>query len=160
MSASIFCFLSVGFLVFVSADQKTITAESGQNVTLPCRAPKNSKIITVEWHRPDLQPKYVLVFRDGNIDPVNQHPSFKNRVDLQERKMKDGDVSLILKNVMINETGTYECRVVLEETRSLQSITNITLRVDSSGQRGRSVGLKGGVLVLGLLFVVAVTFAF
>ncbi|XP_039859955.1 programmed cell death 1 ligand 1-like [Simochromis diagramma] len=158
MSTSLCCFLSVGLLVFVSADQKTITAESGQNVTLPCRAPNNSKILTVEWHRPDLQPKYVLLFRDGNIDPDNQHRSFKNRVDLQDRQMKDGNVSLILKDVMINDTGTYECQVFLQETRSLQSITNITLRVVLSGQRGRSVGLKGSVLVLGLLFVVAFAF--
>ncbi|XP_005755408.1 programmed cell death 1 ligand 1-like, partial [Pundamilia nyererei] len=140
--------------------QKTITAESGQNVTLPCRALNNNKILTVEWHRPDLQPKYVLLFRDGNIDPDNQHPSFKNRVDLQDRKMKDGNVSLILKNVTINDAGTYECQVFLEETHSLQSITNITLSVDPPGQRGGSVGLKGSVLVLGLLFVVAFAFAF
>uniref|UniRef100_A0A3P9DA68 Ig-like domain-containing protein n=1 Tax=Maylandia zebra TaxID=106582 RepID=A0A3P9DA68_9CICH len=102
-----------------------IELETG-NVTLPCRARNNSKILTVEWHRPDLQPKYVLLFRDGNIDPDNQHQSFKNRVDLQDRKMKDGNVSLILKNVTINDSGTYECQVFLEETRSLQKRANLS----------------------------------
>ncbi|XP_025761127.1 selection and upkeep of intraepithelial T-cells protein 7-like isoform X2 [Oreochromis niloticus] len=129
MSASLCCLLSIGLLVIVSADQKSVTAESGQNVTLICRAPNNKKIITVEWQRPDLHPKYVLLFRNRHIDPENQHPSFVNRVDLQDKQMKDGDVSLILKNVTSVDTGTYECRVFLEETRSLQSITNINLHV-------------------------------
>uniref|UniRef100_A0A3P8QRC0 Ig-like domain-containing protein n=1 Tax=Astatotilapia calliptera TaxID=8154 RepID=A0A3P8QRC0_ASTCA len=88
--------------------QKNITA--GQNVTLPCRAPNNNKTITmVEWSRPDLGSEYVLFYRNKQFAPDNQHPSFKNRVDLQDRQMKDGDVSLILKNVTINDTGTYEC---------------------------------------------------
>ncbi|KAL4008192.1 hypothetical protein ACER0C_002044 [Sarotherodon galilaeus] len=34
------------------------------------------------------------------------------RVDLQDRQMKDGDVSLILRDVTINDTGIYECRVI------------------------------------------------
>ncbi|XP_039464042.1 selection and upkeep of intraepithelial T-cells protein 7-like [Oreochromis aureus] len=159
MSAPLCCFLSIGLLVVVSADQKSITAESGQNVTLTCRAPNDKKIITVEWHGPDLQPKYVLLFRNRHIDPENQHPSFVNRVDLQDRQMKDGDVSLILKNVTSLDTGTYECHVFLEETRSLQSITNITLSVvDPPGQTGGSVGLKVDLSVLGLLFAVAFGF--
>ncbi|XP_019210591.1 selection and upkeep of intraepithelial T-cells protein 7-like [Oreochromis niloticus] len=103
--------------VFVSADQKNITAESGQDVTLTCRAP-NNKIIVVQWSRADLVDKHVLLYQDGHFVTDDQHPSFKNRVDLQDRQMKDGDVSLILKDVTINDTGTYECGVFMNETRS------------------------------------------
>ncbi|XP_039464671.1 programmed cell death 1 ligand 1-like isoform X2 [Oreochromis aureus] len=116
------------FVLFVSADQKNITAESGQDVTLTCRAPKNN-VIVVEWSRTDLRDKYVLLYRDGRFLPANQHPSFKNRVDLQDRQMKDGDVSLILKNVTINDAGTYECCVYIGETRSWK-FTTTNLHVD------------------------------
>ncbi|XP_019210188.1 programmed cell death 1 ligand 1-like [Oreochromis niloticus] len=110
MTESLCCTLLLFVCVF--ADKKNITAESGQNVTLTCRAPNENKTNTVvEWSRPDLNQTYVLLYRDGHFDPAKQHPSFKNRVDLQDRQMKDGDVSLILKNVTINDTGTYECRV-------------------------------------------------
>uniref|UniRef100_A0AAZ1XP73 Ig-like domain-containing protein n=1 Tax=Oreochromis aureus TaxID=47969 RepID=A0AAZ1XP73_OREAU len=90
--------------------RKNITAESGQDVTLTCRAPNNN-IIVVEWSRCDQKGQYVLLYRDDQFVPDDQHPSFKNRVDLQDRQMKDGDVSLILKDVTINDAGKYECRV-------------------------------------------------
>ncbi|XP_019212580.1 coxsackievirus and adenovirus receptor-like [Oreochromis niloticus] len=125
--------LFVGFFVFVSADE-IITAEFGQDVTLTCRAPNNN-IINVEWSRADLGDEYVLVFRDGHFLTDNQHPSFKNRVDLQDRQMKDGDVSLILKDVTINDTGTYECRAQ-REGDNMKLVNIFNLHVDPPGQTG------------------------
>ncbi|CAI5671529.1 unnamed protein product [Oreochromis niloticus] len=127
--------LFVGFLMFVSADQKNITAESGQDVTLTCRAPNNN-IIVVQWSRAELGDKHVLVYRDGHFLTDEQHPSFKNRVDLQDRQMKDGDVSLILKDVTINDTGTYECRVVQRVRGPVTLINTINLHVVPPGQAG------------------------
>uniref|UniRef100_A0A3P8P0P9 Ig-like domain-containing protein n=1 Tax=Astatotilapia calliptera TaxID=8154 RepID=A0A3P8P0P9_ASTCA len=99
--------------------EKTITAESGQDVILPCRAPNNN-IFTLEWERADLKSGNVL-FRVGcDIILDDQHPSFKNRVDLQDKEMKDGDVSLILKDVTINDAGTYECHFLMVEARSFK----------------------------------------
>ncbi|CAI5660206.1 unnamed protein product [Oreochromis niloticus] len=100
-------------LVMVCAAEVKITIRVGQTVILPCRTTNNKSdpMIVLEWSRPELGTEYVLFYRDKNFDLDNQHPSFKNRVDLQDRQMKDGDVSLILKDVMINDTGTYECRV-------------------------------------------------
>ncbi|XP_019207307.1 cell surface A33 antigen isoform X2 [Oreochromis niloticus] len=109
-------------------DQENITAESGQNVTLTCRAP-NIKNDLVEWSRADLGDEYVLFYRDDLSVSDHQHQSFKNRVDLQDRQMKDGDVSLVLMNVTINDTGTYKCRVPLDKTHSSNPISIIFLSV-------------------------------
>ncbi|XP_039882940.1 selection and upkeep of intraepithelial T-cells protein 1-like [Simochromis diagramma] len=151
--------LFVGLFVFVSAAQKNITAESGENLTLTCQVPNNN-IRAVEWSRADLESRQVLLYRDGHFDTTNQHLSFKNRVDLQDRQMKDGDVSLILNNVTINDTGTYECRVFSKE-RNNKPISSIYLHVDPPGQTGGdtedgSVGLKVGLSVAAVLLFFAV----
>ena len=71
----------------------------GEDAILPCRAADVS-IRAVEWTRPDLDPpEYVLFYRDGHLDTTHLHPSYKDRVDLVDRELKDGDVSLILKNM-------------------------------------------------------------
>lgn len=89
-----------------------IRAEPGQNVTLPCRAPASSQPIrALEWIRTDLKSRCVLFYRDGHFDPHCQPPSYQERAELQDRQMKDGDVSLLLQNVSTEDSGTYECRV-------------------------------------------------
>ncbi|XP_025761117.1 programmed cell death 1 ligand 1 isoform X3 [Oreochromis niloticus] len=153
-------------------ENKTMTAEPGQNITLTCRAPNNNNIVVLEWSRADLVEKYVLLLRDELFDLENQHPSFRNRVELQDRQMKDGDVSLILKDVTINDTGTYECRVVQRGTKHRKRavlkndpISIVTLKVDPPGQTGGdtedggkngSVGLKVDLSVPAVLLVAAV----
>ncbi|KAM4564716.1 uncharacterized protein V3H82_013792 isoform 1-T2 [Fundulus diaphanus] len=105
--------------------QKNIRAEPGQNVSLPCQIPSKKPDVFVKWTRPDLEPEYVFLFRDDQLDPELQNPSYQNRVDLQDRQMKDGDVSLVLENVMPNDRGTYECRVFQREAnrRKRRSLT-------------------------------------
>ncbi|XP_039908020.1 CD276 antigen homolog [Simochromis diagramma] len=170
----IFCWiLHVCFSPAAYTDQKTITAESRQNVTLTCRAPNKNIIVVVEWSRADLKEEYVLLYRDERFDPENQHPSFKNRVDLQDRQMKDGDVSLILKNVTTADNGTYECRVFMRGANrrkrahlKTEPITTISLNV-SPGQPGghtedggKEAGVgrnhHGGPVVFGLLLAVII----
>ncbi|XP_035988249.1 uncharacterized protein LOC105922895 [Fundulus heteroclitus] len=90
--------------------QRIIPAKHEENVILPCRAPENDVDGDVEWSRTDLESgQYVLMYRNRKLDQEAQSPSYRNRVDLQD--MKNGDVSLVLKKVTTDDTGTYECRV-------------------------------------------------
>ncbi|XP_013122050.1 cell surface A33 antigen-like [Oreochromis niloticus] len=159
----------VSFLL-VSSEQKIITADSGQNVTLTCRAPNSDITITaVEWARTDLKSEYVFFYRNKRFDPANQHPSFKNRVDLLDRQMKDGDVSLILNNVRTADNGTYECRVAQrktnEEIPTLNLISSIDLSVvdppggdTEDGSVRLKIGLSVFAVLLGFAAVIAVYF--
>ncbi|XP_078020859.1 uncharacterized protein LOC117245929 [Epinephelus lanceolatus] len=96
-------------IALIKPDQH-VTVHPGDNVTLRCEAGDVS-IRAVEWTRPDLEPQYVLFYRHKHSDPTHQHPSFTGRVELVDRELKDGDVSLTLKNVTSRDSGTYECRV-------------------------------------------------
>ncbi|XP_063325824.1 selection and upkeep of intraepithelial T-cells protein 8-like [Pelmatolapia mariae] len=164
MSSPLCSLLFLGIFTFVFGDEKNITAGSGQNVFLTCRAPNNN-IKGVKWSRAGLEPEYVLFYRNGQFDPDDQHPSFKNRVDLQDRQMKDGDVSLSLKNVTSNDTGTYECRV-FSKGRNDKPISIIHLHVvppgqtggdtEDGGKKGGSVGLIVGLSVSAVILVAAV----
>lgn len=66
----------------------------------------------MKWSRVDLGDEYVLLYRDEQIDKSHQKPSFRDRVDLQDRLMEDGDVTLVLEDARTDDAGTYECRVV------------------------------------------------
>ncbi|XP_054881457.1 uncharacterized protein LOC129355864 [Poeciliopsis prolifica] len=93
-------------------EQANIKVTTGLDVTLPCSDPDYNPIQVVQWSRPSLGPKFVLLFKDGMIDEDEQHPSFKGRVELLDFDMKDGDVSMILKKVQTSDAGIFECRVI------------------------------------------------
>ena len=95
--------------VFYCSLEPQITATPGCDVTLPCRAPNNAIITAVEWIRSDLD-KRVYFKSDGHLVTTDQDPSYVNRVQLKDDEMKNGDLSLILKNVNNNDEGTYVCR--------------------------------------------------
>ncbi|XP_067436545.1 coxsackievirus and adenovirus receptor-like [Thunnus thynnus] len=142
-----FLFLCVAFLqlwslVFSPDDQQEIKAKPGDDVTLQCQSPRDANITVLEWSRPDLKTEeYVLFFRDDHLYEQYQHPSFHGRVQLRDREMKDGNVSVILKNVTINDTGTYECRVSVNSTELIN--TTINLKVEDSGHTAGNTRTEG-----------------
>uniref|UniRef100_A0A3Q3L201 Ig-like domain-containing protein n=1 Tax=Mastacembelus armatus TaxID=205130 RepID=A0A3Q3L201_9TELE len=118
-----------------SQSQTNITGKPGDVVTLPCRAPGSTKFLAVNWTRPDLDPKEIFVYRDWSFDSVNQHPAFKERVELKNSQMKDRDVSVTLKDVTFNDTGTYKCyhpsfkeRVELKDSQMKDRDVSVTLK--------------------------------
>ncbi|KAL4008444.1 hypothetical protein ACER0C_002296 [Sarotherodon galilaeus] len=156
---SLCCALLFLFVVVFAAEaQNTVTAESGQAVVLPCRVPSDKIMQGMKWIRADLGDNYVLFFRDDRLDPDGQHPSFKNRVDLQDRKMKDGDVSLVLKNVTTADDGSYNCKIFNGGTKSWESINTVSLTVpgQTGGLTVAPVGLIAGLIISAVLLVAAV----
>ncbi|CAI5660671.1 unnamed protein product [Oreochromis niloticus] len=134
-------------LLFASTDGKIIRAEPGQNVTLPCRTPHISvPIRSVEWFRLDLQEGHVLMYQDEQFISLNQLPSFVNRVDLQDRRMKDGDVSLTLRDVTSDDTGTFQCYVIQRGTDGRKSvvdhISTVYLRVVASSDGHTAISCR------------------
>ncbi|XP_067380697.1 myelin-oligodendrocyte glycoprotein-like [Channa argus] len=143
-------FLLLCLLVSASDAQINIRAEPGQIVILPCEVPRNTTVLVVEWIRPDLDAEHVFWCKNGQSDPDHQHPSFRNRVELKDGGMKDGNLSVILKNVTINDTGTYECHVGLNQSNHRMSMINLTV-VNPGGEAGhisdggnKSVGANSG----------------
>ncbi|XP_024143533.2 junctional adhesion molecule-like isoform X2 [Oryzias melastigma] len=108
-----------------------INAGSGQNVTLPCRDPNSNRILFLEWTKPNLKWPEVLYSCNNDGVPGDQDEYFKNRVFLKNSQMKDGDLSVVLKNVTVNETGIYECNVTYENDPQRESklISTISLVV-------------------------------
>lgn len=96
--------------------------------------------IAVEWSRLDLTLP-VLFYKDERLDEIHQHRSFVGRVDLLDREMKDGDLSMIISNVSSSDTGTYECRVKENEGKrrrraviDSEPINIVNLTVKHSGE--------------------------
>ncbi|XP_031168995.1 CD226 antigen-like isoform X2 [Sander lucioperca] len=127
-----------------SGDPHQLTAKPGQDVPLHCQVPKDADIAFIVWSRPDLESmKYVLLYKENRTHENYQFSSYRGRVNQSDPKMKDGDVSVVLKNVSVNDTGTYECGVIIGGNRKPEVINTIMLNVTDSGHTD-----GGGILKL------------
>uniref|UniRef100_A0A671TP60 Ig-like domain-containing protein n=1 Tax=Sparus aurata TaxID=8175 RepID=A0A671TP60_SPAAU len=83
----------------------------GEDVVLPCslEPPLDAVSKSVEWARPDLEPRFVHVWHDGQDHMVNQNPSYKGRTSVSIDKLRQGDLSLLLSAVKLSDYGLYRC---------------------------------------------------
>ncbi|XP_028419362.1 butyrophilin subfamily 2 member A1-like isoform X1 [Perca flavescens] len=127
-------FTSLWIFSLAGEEQHKITARPGEDVTLQCQASINAEIILVKWSRPDLKSnQYVFFLRENRPYENYQLPSYRGRVTLRDPEMKDGDFSVVLKNVGVSDTGTYECEVITGEGEELELYSTIKLTVSVSG---------------------------
>ncbi|XP_036072714.1 uncharacterized protein LOC118600087 [Oryzias melastigma] len=110
-----------------------INAGSGENVTLRCEDKNINGMFHLKWIRPNLQRDEIVFLYWNDEVPPFQHESFQNRVFLKNRQMKDGDLSVVLKNVTINDSGIYDCKVkqVKYPQKGWKLISTVTLWMSS-----------------------------
>ncbi|XP_076019082.1 butyrophilin subfamily 1 member A1-like [Genypterus blacodes] len=88
-----------------------VVATLGDATVLPCHLEPSSNAApeTVEWLRPDLNTRFVFVFRNGTELKSEKHPSYRGRTSLNVDGLKLGDISLRLSGVQLSDEGTYRC---------------------------------------------------
>ncbi|XP_029932754.1 butyrophilin subfamily 3 member A2-like [Myripristis murdjan] len=88
-----------------------IVAMIGHDVILPCQLDpaEDATVMTVEWARPDLEPRFVHVLHDGlELDEKKYH-LYMGRTSLLNNQLMYGDVSLKLATVKLSDEGKYKC---------------------------------------------------
>ncbi|XP_051251489.1 butyrophilin subfamily 1 member A1-like [Dicentrarchus labrax] len=139
-------------LIFSEGEEgpQEVTVRPGHDVTLQCQGPSDSPITVVKWSRSDLDSNpYIFYFRENRSDEDYQRPSHRGRVELRDPEMKNGDASVILKNVTVSDTGTYECVVSVRRNgnrkRNIDPFSVIKLNVRPvSALRSNSWAHLGG----------------
>ncbi|KAG7497309.1 coxsackievirus and adenovirus receptor-like [Solea senegalensis] len=123
-------------LALVIDGLEELTVMSGRDATLQSWCSSNGEVTLIEWTRSDLQPlKYVFLYRNARSYGNYQNPGYRGRVELRNPEIKDGDVSITVKNVSVDDAGLYKCRTIVKENgNSTEFRRDINLRVTDSGQ--------------------------
>ncbi|KAK2899566.1 hypothetical protein Q8A73_012695 [Channa argus] len=96
----------------VSSPQPVV-AKVGDDIILPCHLEPAVDVATktLEWTRPDLDPRYVYVQRSSQDYVDMKNPSYKGRTSLFTDELKRGNISLKLSNVKLADEGKYRCYI-------------------------------------------------
>uniref|UniRef100_A0A672K6K4 Ig-like domain-containing protein n=1 Tax=Sinocyclocheilus grahami TaxID=75366 RepID=A0A672K6K4_SINGR len=128
--------LSVSFTVGVPGDP--IAAHVGSTVILPCwiSPPENAEALEIRWYRHDQFNNPVLLYNHGKIQNV-QEELYRNRTSLALRSdqsggLKDGDVSLRLDKLRVQDDGSFRCYKMLKSWRQTWC-THTRVKLESFG---------------------------
>ncbi|KAF3837601.1 hypothetical protein F7725_005065 [Dissostichus mawsoni] len=127
---------SVNSVHLTVSEDSEVKAKPGEDVTLQCNSSRDAAVTDLMWNRPDREDDYVFFFRDNRLYEQYQDPRYRGRVELKDPEMKNGEFSILLKKVSVNDSGTYECWVQSSSMRRLKKVlmTSVQLSV-SEGSR-------------------------
>uniref|UniRef100_A0A3Q1ILK5 Ig-like domain-containing protein n=1 Tax=Anabas testudineus TaxID=64144 RepID=A0A3Q1ILK5_ANATE len=110
-----------------------IVAELGDDIILPCQLnpAEDAAGMTLEWTRPDLNPRFVHVWRSGQVLDGKTHKSFEGRTSLFINELKDGNISLKLSNVKLSDHGTYRCFIPAQDKQMFVELVTVSGAVSS-----------------------------
>ncbi|XP_042368228.1 butyrophilin subfamily 3 member A2-like [Plectropomus leopardus] len=114
----------------VGPSQPTV-AKIGADIMLPCHLEPVVDVTdqTIEWTRPDLNPRFVHVLRDGVELKTKKYWSYVGRTSVSMDKLRHGDISLKLYKVKLSDTGTYRCFI---PTLKIESTVELVVGAVSS----------------------------
>uniref|UniRef100_A0A0F8AFA4 Butyrophilin subfamily 1 member A1 n=1 Tax=Larimichthys crocea TaxID=215358 RepID=A0A0F8AFA4_LARCR len=122
----------------VGGPPQSVLATIGGDIILPCHLEPSvdASGMTVEWSRPDLDPRFVYVWRDGVELESKQHPFYKGRTAVPIVNLTHGDISLKLSKVKISDEGKYRCFVPTLGTEStVELAVGVAPFIDISSER-------------------------
>ncbi|XP_054589846.2 uncharacterized protein [Nothobranchius furzeri] len=159
-----FVLLHTTGLLFVSEPEE-IQAEEGMDVLLKYMKPQNTNISMWKWAKVHLDgQQYLWFYSDGRLYPY-QSGQFRGRVRPADPQMRLGNLSIILSNTTVNDTGIYNVVIKLSTEPGNQTIqrhlVNVTIVPTGHMGGGAKCGvdiffLKVILLPLGIVLVVIV----
>ncbi|XP_024119693.2 butyrophilin subfamily 2 member A1, partial [Oryzias melastigma] len=123
VSASSLWILTFSWLLFckhVEGEQKNkpIIAAPGDDVILPCRLDSEEDLQdhTLEWTKLEMDPdptkrRFVYLYLNRKTMTKVMMESFIQRVSLNPDGLQRGDVTLKIRNVTLQDEGTYRCYI-------------------------------------------------
>uniref|UniRef100_A0A671UVQ2 Butyrophilin subfamily 1 member A1-like n=1 Tax=Sparus aurata TaxID=8175 RepID=A0A671UVQ2_SPAAU len=131
----------------VVGPSQPIVVTAGDDIILPCQIEPavDASDMTVEWTRPDLNPRFVHVWRDGVELDNKKHPSYNGRTSVFVNKLRCGDISLNLSKVRLSDSGKYRCFIPTlgrESTVELvvSAVSSIVISLERAGKDEDSSG--------------------
>ncbi|XP_051973094.1 uncharacterized protein LOC127636542 [Xyrauchen texanus] len=137
-----------------SLQLKEITDSEGQDLVIPCTAPKNFKFSTLVWTLTEANKTTEILKYDSW---THKTTSFRDHTKLDEENVVKGDGSLTLKKpVGSDHSGIYTCAFSGIKTRHLIQ-THVNITYSRHGKDSTAYNLWMLAIVLGLLALLAVT---
>lgn len=111
--AAVFFFIFIISGTSAEHDHQQVEVKPGQSVSMDCPGPAEAAVLVFYWRRSDLQPDgYLLFYRERRFHEHYQHRSFRGRVEeVGPSAMKEGNFSVVLRNVSTDDAGIYECLI-------------------------------------------------